>query len=188
MYIPTHLEDTCFIPHLKNEITNQINTHPNHIYTLCGDFNKDIALRDRQNNNTNTPPQEEDFQWKNFTTSLNLEYIPTNTSITRQGGYNYTSTSLIDGSYIQSPDNSKFISTTNTNINLNSDHYPVILHIPHNTLIARPPPPTNTSPTRILNPIPPENLEKLNTTFSEQNSIQIKSTYHIIKKSPTLNI
>ena len=114
MYMPTHVDDTCLIPHLKNEITNQINSHPNHIYTLCGDFNRDIALRGRQNNNITTPPQEEDYQWKNFTTSLNLEYIPTNTSISRQGGYNYTSTSLIDGFYIHSPDNTKFISTTNT--------------------------------------------------------------------------
>ena len=32
MYMPTHLEDTHLIPHLMNEITNQINTHPNHIY------------------------------------------------------------------------------------------------------------------------------------------------------------
>ena len=174
MYMPTHLEDTCIIPHLKNEITNQITIHPNHIHTLCGDFNRDIALRGRQNNNTNTPPQEEDFQWKNFTTSLNLEYIQTNTSISRQGGYNYTSTSLIDGFYIHSPDNSKFTSTTNTNMNLNSDHYPVTLHIPHNTLIARPPAPTNTPPTRILNPIPPENLEKFNITFFEENSTQLK--------------
>ena len=60
-------------------------------------------------------------------------------------------------------------------MNLNSDHYPVTLHIPHNTLIARPPPPTNTSPTRILNPIPPENLEKLNITFFEENSTQLKA-------------
>jgi hypothetical protein len=152
MYMPTHLEDICLIPHLKNEITNQITINPNHIYTLCGDFNRDIALRGRQNNNTNTPPQEEDYQWKFFTATLNLEYIPTNTRISRQGGFNYTSTSLIDGFYIHSPDNSKFTSTTNTNMNLNSDHYPVTLHIPHNTLIARFPPLTNESPTRILNP------------------------------------
>jgi hypothetical protein len=59
-------------------------------------------------------------------------------------------------------------------MNLNSDHYPVTLHIPHNTLIARPPPSTNTSPTRILNPIPPENLEKINITFFEENSTQLK--------------
>ena len=58
MYMPTHLEDICLIPHLKTEITNQITLHPNHTYAVCGDFNRDIALRGRQNNLTNTPPQE----------------------------------------------------------------------------------------------------------------------------------
>ena len=141
MHMPTHLKDIHLIPHPKNEITNQIITNPNHIYTLCGDFNRDIALRGMQNININIPPQEEDYQWKNFIASLNLEYIPTNTRISRQGGYNYTSTSLINEFYIHSLDNNKFISTTNTNMNLNSNHYPVALHIPHNTLIARSPPP-----------------------------------------------
>ena len=122
MYMPTHLEDTHLIPFLKNVISNQITTHPNHIHILCGVFNRDIALTGRQNNNNNTPPQEEDIQWKNFTTTLNLEYIPTNTNIWRQRDYNYTSTSLIDGFYINS-DNNIFTSTTNTNMNLNSDHY-----------------------------------------------------------------
>ena len=187
MYMPTHLEDIYLIPHLKNEITNQITVYPNHIYTLCGDFNRDIALRGRQNNNINTPPQEEDYQWKNFTTSLNLEYIPTNTRISRQGGYNYTSTSLIDGFYIRSPDNSQFISITNTNMNLNSDHYPVALHIPHNTLIARSPPTTNKAPTRILNPIPPKNIEKFNITFFEENSAQIKTLTTLLENHQHLN-
>jgi hypothetical protein len=187
MYMPTHVDDTCLIPHLKNEITNQINSHPNHIYTLCGDFNRDIALRGRQSNNITTPPQEEDYQWKNFTTSLHLEYIPTNTSISRQGGYNYTSTSLIDGFYIHSPDNTKYISTTNTHMNLNSDHYPVVLHVPHNTLIARPPPLTNTPPIRILNPIPPENIEQFNITFFEENSTQINTLTTLLENHQHLN-
>ena len=173
MYMPTHLEDIHLIPFLNTTITNQIITHPNHTHILCEDFNRDIALTGRQNNNSNTPPQEEDIQWKNFTTNLNLEYILTNTNISRQGGYNYTSTSLIDGFYINSPNNNRFTSTTNTNMNLKSDHYPVSLHVPQNILIARPPPPINTTPTRILNPIPPENLEKFNIEFFEANSTQL---------------
>ena len=56
MYMPTHLEDICLIPHLQNEIVHRIAIHPNHTHALCGDFNRDIALRGRQNNNTNTPP------------------------------------------------------------------------------------------------------------------------------------
>ena len=141
MYMPTHLEDTHLIPCLKTEITNQITTNPNHTHILCGDFNRDIALTGRLNNHNNTPPQAEDIQWKNFTTTLKLEYIPTNLNISRQGGYNYTSTSLIDGFYINSSNNSTFTSTINTDMNLNSDHYPVTLHIPQNILLARPPPP-----------------------------------------------
>jgi hypothetical protein len=79
MYMPTHLEDIHLISYLKTAISNQITAHLNHLHILCGDFNRDIALTGRQNNNNNTPPQEEDIQWKNFTTTLNLEYIPTNT-------------------------------------------------------------------------------------------------------------
>ena len=121
------------------------------------------------------------YEWKNFTATLNLEYIPTNTNISRQGGYNYTSTSLIDGFYINSPDNNIFTSTTITNMNLNSDHYPVTLHIPQNILIARPSPPTNTTPTRILNPIPPENLEKFNIEFFEANSAHLNELTSLLE-------
>ena len=175
MYMPTHLEDTRLIPNIKITITNQITAHPNHIYTLCGDFNQDIALIGRQNDNLNTPPQEENIQWRIFTASLNFEYIPTNTTFSRQGGNDYTSTNLIDGFYINSPDKSKYSSTTNTHIHLNSDHYPITLHIPHKTLLARPINPNTITQTRILNPIPPENLERFNINFFEKNSIQINA-------------
>ena len=188
MYMPTHLEDTRLIPHLKTTIINQITAHPNHTYLLCGDFNRDIAFIGRQNHNTNTPPQEEDIQWKNFTTSLNFEYIPTNTKFSRQDGYNYTPTSLIDGFYINSPDNSRFTSTTNTNINLNSNHYPITLHIPQNTLIARPPPPITTTHTIIFNPIPPENLENLNIEFFEGNSTRINELIHFLENHDHLTL
>ena len=181
MYMPSHLEDIHLIQYIKIAITNQINAHPNHIHILCGDFNRDIALTGRQNYNNNTPPQEEDIQWKTFTTTLNLEYIPTNNNFSRQGGFNNTSTSLIDGFYINSPDNNKFTSTTNTNMNLNSDHYPVTLHIPQNILIGRPPPPANTAPTRILNPIPPENLENFNLKFFEENSTQLNELTNLLE-------
>jgi exonuclease III len=186
IYMPTHLEDTQLIPNIKTTITNQISAHPNHTYTLCGDFNRDIALIGRQNDNHNTLPQEEDLQWKNFTTSLDLEYIPTNTTFTRQGGNNYTSTSLIDGFYIKSPDNNLYSSTTNTHMNLNSDHYPIALHIPHNTLLARPTPPNTTIKKRILNPIPPENLEKFNIKFFEENSIQITTLTTLLENQENL--
>ena len=58
-------------------------------------------------------------------------------------------------------------------MDLNSDHYPITLHIPYNTLLARSIPPNNIIQTRILNPIPPENLENFNINIFEENSIQI---------------
>ena len=72
MYMPTHLEEIRLIPYIQTVIINQITTATNHIYILCGDFNRGISLNGRQNNNNNTPPQEEDIRWKNFTNSLNL--------------------------------------------------------------------------------------------------------------------
>ena len=188
MYMPTHLKDTRLIPHLKTTITNQIAAHPNHTYILCGDFNCDIALIGRQNNNTNTPPQEEDIQWKKFTESLNFEYIPTNANFSRQGGYNYTSSSLIDSSYIDSPVNNRFTSTTNINTNLNSVHYLVTLHILHNTLMARPPPLATTTQTRILNPIPPENLEKFSIEFFKGNSTRIIELIQLLENHDHLTL
>ena len=185
IYMPTHLEDIHLIPYLKTAITDQIIAHPNHTHILCGDFNRDIALIGRQNHTNNTPPQEEDIEWKNFTTTLNLEYIPTDTILSRQGGYNYTSTSLIDGFYINSPDNYRFTSITNTDMNLNSDHYPVTLHIPQNILIARSLPSTDTTPTRILNPIPLENLEKFNIIFFETYSTQLNELTKLLRTTIT---
>ena len=142
MYMPTHVEDIRLFPHIKTTITNQITAHPNHIYTLCGDFNHDIALHGTQNKYTNTPPQDDNIQWKNFTLSLNLECIPTNTTFPRQGGYNYTSTSLVDGFY--SPDNNIYFSSTKNKHE--SKFRPLSSHSPHshNTLLARTTPPTKT--------------------------------------------
>ena len=141
--MPSHEEDIRLIPIIQQFIQTQINTYPNHIYILCGDFNRDIALIGRQNRNNNTPPQAEDTQWRVFIDNLNLEYIPTNTTYSRQGGHNYMETSLIDGFFISSQNNIQFTSTTITNLDLNSDHFPITLHIPPNTLLARPPPPPN---------------------------------------------
>ena len=62
-----------------------------------------------------------------------------------------------------------------------------MLHIPHNTLIARAPPLQNTSSTRIPNPIPPENIEKFNTTFFEENSIQIKTLTTLLENHQHLS-
>lgn len=56
MYMPSHEEDIRLIPYIMHTINTQINAHPNHIHTLCGDFNRDIALIGRQNEHGITPP------------------------------------------------------------------------------------------------------------------------------------
>jgi hypothetical protein len=147
--------------------------HPNHSHILCGDFNKDIALIGRQNDSNITPPQTEDMKWRTFTYNLNLTYIPTNNTFTRQGGQNYAQTNLIDGYYIHTPNNILYTSTTKHDFNLNSDHSPVTLQIPPKTLLARPTQQKINKPPRILNSIPQENIEKLKILFFEENSLQI---------------
>ena len=72
-------------------------------------------------------------------------------------------------------------------MHLNSDHHPVTLHIPQNLLIARPPIPTTTPTTRILNPIPPENLEMFNIDFFERNLTQINELTSLLENNNHLN-
>ena len=173
LYMPSHHEDIALIPTIQQTITTQINTYSNHTLILCGDFNRDIALIGRQNEHNTTPPQEEDFAWKTYIDSLSLTYVPTNTNYSRQGGYNYTHTSLIDGFYIKTQNQNLYTCTTITEANLNSDHAPISLHIPQNKLIARHPTPPTLKPIRILNPIPQDNLDKFNTNFHENNAVQL---------------
>ena len=180
MYMPTHAEDIRFIPIIKQTITQQITTHPNYTHILCGDFNRDIALIGRQTNYNITPPQTEDIEWRTFIDSIHLTYTPTNNIYSRQGGHNYTQTSLIDGYYIKTPDNTLYTSTINNDHNLNSDHSPVTLHIPPNTLLARPTPPTTNNTKRILNPIPQENIETFKTKFYDENTLQINELTNIL--------
>jgi hypothetical protein len=99
LYMPTHIDDITYIPTIQTTIFNLIHNNPQSNIILLGDFNRDIALIGRQNGATNTAPTQQDLDWKQFTNSLHLKYIPTNTNYLYQGGYNYTSTSLIDGFY-----------------------------------------------------------------------------------------
>ena len=175
LYTPSHIEDTRLIPNIQQTIRIQIDAHPNHTYILCGDFNKDIALIGRHNEQRFTPPQEEDILWNIYAESLSLTYIPTNTNYSRQRGHNYTHTSLIDGFYTNTQNSNKYTSTTLLEPNLNLDHLPIILHIPPNKLLARQPLPPTTCTTKIMNPIPQENLEKFKIIFFEENAIQLNN-------------
>ena len=90
LYMPSHIEDTRLIPTIQQTIRIQIDAHPNHTYILCGDFNRDIALIGRYNEQRFTPPQEEDILWNIYVESLSLTYIPTNTNYSRQAGHKHT--------------------------------------------------------------------------------------------------
>ena len=184
--MPSHEEDLRLIPIIQQNITQQTTNHPNHTHILCGDFNRDVALIGRQNEYTTTPPQLEDIEWRTFVNNLHLTYIPTNSSYSRQGGQNYNQTSLIDGYYIKTTNNTLYTSTTNNTHNLNSDHSPITLHIPPNTLIARDIPPTTEKPPRILNPIPQINIERFKTEFFEENAPELNEfTSTLIKNQLT---
>jgi len=118
-----------------------------------------------------TPPQTEDIKWRNFTDNLQLTYIPTNSSFSRQGGQNYIQTNLIDGYYINTHNVVLYTTTTNHNHNLKSNHSLVTLYIPPNILLARQYSlvssilPVQSKPPRILNAIPQENIGKFKTQF-----------------------
>ena len=148
---------------------------------MCGNFNRDVTLFGRQNDHQITPPQAKDRLWRAFTTSLELLYVPTNTTFSRQGGHNYTKNSLIDGFFIKTPNSNQFISTTNQTTHLNFDHLPIHLHIPPNTFIAKDPPPIPEPPPCIFNPIPQENLTEFHTLFFEQHSHQIDELTQLLE-------
>ena len=86
-----------------------------------------------------------------------------------------THSSLINDFFKKNQNHTTYTSTTFVESNLNSDHLPIILHIPPNKLIAQQPPPPITRTTRIMNPIPQENLEKFKTKFFEENAIQLNN-------------
>jgi endonuclease/exonuclease/phosphatase family metal-dependent hydrolase len=139
--MPTHTDDTTHIPTIQTTIFNHIYNNPQNNIILLGDFNRDIALIGRHNGATNTAPTQQDLEWKQFINSLHLKYIPIDTNYSYQGGYNYTSTNLIDGFYTKIQSNTSntpiFLSKTILNLKQNSDHYPINLHILLTTLYLK---------------------------------------------------
>jgi hypothetical protein len=63
---------------------------------------------------------------------------------------------------------------------LNFDHFPVHLQIPQNSLLARSIPPPTLQHPRILNPIPPNNIENFQQKFFETNTILIDNLTTIL--------
>jgi hypothetical protein len=159
---------------------------------MLGDFNRDIALIGRQHGTIRTTPTQQDLEWKQFTNSLHLQYIPTDTDYSYQGGNNYTSTSLIDGFYTkiqQSPSNMPtFTSKTILNLKQNSDHFPICLDIPPNNIIYKKhAPASNNNKPKILNPILPKNINMFCINFSETNTTQIRQLTNTLQNNTILS-
>jgi hypothetical protein len=186
--MPSHIDDIIHIPIIQTTIFNHIHNNPQSNIILLGDFNRDITLIGKQNGTTNIAPTQQDLDWRQFTNSLHLKYIPTNTNYTFQGGYNYTSTSHIDGFYTKIQQNTThtptFTSRTILNLKQNSDHYPINLYIPSNNIISKAHSPTpNHDKPKILNPIPPKNINKFCTKFSKTNMILIHQLITILQEN-----
>jgi hypothetical protein len=191
LYMLTHIEDTPLIFIIQTTIFNHIHNNPLNNVILCGDFNRDIALIGKQHGTTITDLTQQDQEWRQFTNSLHLQYIPTNTNYSYQGGNNYTSTSLIDGFYAkiqQNPSNIPiFTSKTILNLKQNLDHYPICLEIPPNNIISKKHPTMpNNNNTKILNPIPPENINMFCIKFSETNTNQIQQPINMLQNNTTI--
>jgi hypothetical protein len=192
LYMPTYIEDINLIPIIQTTIFNHIHNNPLSNIIMLGDFNRDIALIGRQNGTTRTAPTQQVLDWKHFTNSLHLQYIPTNTDYSYQGEKNYTSTSLIDGFYTKIQQNpfNMLTPTSKTILNLkqNSDHYPICLDILPNNIISKKhaPAPNNNKP-KILNPIPPKNINMFCIKFMETNTTQIQQLTKTLQNNITLS-
>jgi hypothetical protein len=84
LYIPTHQEDLALIPIIQENIKKIIHEKSSHSIILLGDFSTNIKFIGRYNYHTWNPSTKEDHEWTNFTNSLQLTYIPTNTIFTQQ--------------------------------------------------------------------------------------------------------
>jgi hypothetical protein len=81
-----------------------------------------------------------------------------------------------------------FTSKTILNLKQNSDHYPICLDIPPNTIISKMHAPTsNNNKPKILNPIPPENINMFCIKFSETNTTQIQQLTNILQINTILS-
>ena len=112
----------------------------------------------------------------------NFTYISTNTTYSRQGGHNYTNTSLLDGFYHKSP-LTNLIFYTLLNLQQKFDHFPLKLTLPLNTLLARPPRQTHQNLLRLLNPISKDKLDAFIQHFFTQHSLLIDELTTLLQPS-----
>jgi hypothetical protein len=182
LYMPSYEEDLHLLLEIQASMSQYILASSTHTILLCGDFNRDIALLGRHHANTFLPPSHLDNEWRTYVNTLNLTYIPTDTPYTRQSRDCYTNTSLFDGFFLKSPNIPLYHSHTNTTTTLNSDHFPIYLHVPPHSLLSKPPLLPIPHTPRILNPIPTANLTNFNTQFFETNALQIDTLIAILQQ------
>ena len=181
MYMPTHLQDLHLIQEIQTQIQTLTTNHPTFHIILAGDFNRDILLKGRSSNGTLSPPNPNDYEWSSFTHNIGLNIIHNQSQYTRQGGLNYTLTSHIDGFYSNITNHNTLQSHTITNLNQNSDHYPVQLILAPNSAIIKTTPTPNPTP-RITYPISETNLQTLHTTFLDQQNLAITNLTNTLKQ------
>jgi hypothetical protein len=170
LYMPSYPEDIQLIAIIRDTITETINKYPNHTMLLCGNFNRDVALIGRHLDGIHNPPNIKDIIWEKFTKRNGFKYIITNTAFSRQGGKNYTATSLIDGFYIKDTQNTSLKSITNINKMQNSDHFPIHSKIPPNFLIAKKPYQIPKTKKKLSNPILPIQIQAFHALFRERTT------------------
>ena len=162
--MPTHTQDIHLILKVQNQILTLKTQHANHLTILAGDFNRDILLKGGTHQGIHKPPNPTDQEWAHFTQINNLKVVNKPWSLTKQGGHNYTSTSHIDGFYTNIPNTTSLLSSTITNLNQNSDHYPVQPQLNPNSIVIK----AHTTPTnlpRITYPIPSKSLQTYKPHF-----------------------
>lgn len=178
MYMPSHLEDTHLIPKIQNQIHNITLQHPNHTTILVDNFNRDILLQGRTDNGRIIPPNTYDQEWACFIHNNRLKVINNPINFTRQGGHNYTSTSHIESFYINAPNAPNIQSHTLTNLNQNSDHYPVQLQLAPNTVVIK----ETIIPTNILWITYLISLNNIQTTFLDKQNLAIEDLIQILQQ------
>ena len=179
--MPSHLEDEHLIPEIQNHLQKIILKHPKYTIILAGDFNRDILLQGRTNNNTTTPSNTDDQEWACFVQNNGLKVVHNPINFTRQEGHNYISTSHIDGFYTNDPNITNLHSHTLTNLNQISDHYPVQLQLAPNTIVLK----KTTTPIntlRITYSIPLNNFQNLQTYFKGKQNIAIENLTQILQQ------
>jgi hypothetical protein len=79
------------------------------------------------------------------------------------------------------------IANTILNLKQNSDHYPICLNIPPNNILSKKPINAPNNKTKILNPIPPENINIFRIKFAKTNSNQIQQLINLLLYDTTLS-